>query len=254
MNAVRRDLFSLLCLAGALLPPLVSEVNAAPVSVTITKVRCVDDCDEAGLEALGESTADFYAKIWINGAETITPREPDDQTEVRPFWVVWQTIPDAQPSFPVAIQIWDHDSTSGDDLGDSSPLGGGDNNLDIVVDAVTGRWTGDVAWPQSCATGGGGDEPRVEVCFDVSVDSQSGDLDANFFASKQAQFNPLRAPVFRYGVSAQQGGGCPTPPGAQGVGVHFVDINHDGGTIMHELGHTLGLQHGAPDGGHCKPH
>jgi uncharacterized repeat protein (TIGR01451 family) len=77
-------------------------------------------------------------------------------------------------------------------------------------------------------------------------------LDANYFASKQTQFNALRAAVFRYGVSAQQGGGC-TATGGQGVGVNFVDFNNDGGTIMHELGHTLGLRHGGTDDVNCKP-
>ena len=165
-----------------LLPPFVREAIDAPptpVTVTITKVKCIDNCRNIGLEAAGESAADFYARIDINGAVTQTPRAPDDQEEITPFWTVSTNIPDTQSTFPVSIQIWDYDSTSGDDLGDTSPVSG-KNNLDFTVDRLTGKWSGDVTWPQSCAQGGNpGGEPAVKVCFDVSVVSQNGDADGD---------------------------------------------------------------------------
>ncbi len=167
-------------LAGA------ATARAEAVSVTITHVECVDDCDEEGLEALGESTADLYAKVFINGQEQ--PRTPrgDDDPSMDPFWVVGAQVPDTVQNVPITIQIWDYDSTSGDDLGDASPRNG-DNNLDFRVSTVTGKWvdpTGNednVNWPQSCVTGDGGDddEPRVKVCFDVSTQSTSGDSDGD---------------------------------------------------------------------------
>jgi uncharacterized repeat protein (TIGR01451 family) len=45
------------------------------------------------------------------------------------------------------------------------------------------------------------------------------------------------------------------PTGGQGElgGNDFVDFNHDGGTIMHELGHNLNLGHGGNSGDNCKP-
>jgi hypothetical protein len=58
-----------------LLPPFVREAIAAPptpVTVTITKVKCIDNCRNIGLEAAGESAADFYARIDINGAVAVT--------------------------------------------------------------------------------------------------------------------------------------------------------------------------------------
>lgn len=87
-----------------------------PVTVTITSVECTQDeeCGAAGIEAAGQSWPDFYARVFINGVPTDTPREPDDQKDVQPFWVVSTPIDDAVTSLvPITIQIWDHDSTSG---------------------------------------------------------------------------------------------------------------------------------------------
>jgi uncharacterized repeat protein (TIGR01451 family) len=45
------------------------------------------------------------------------------------------------------------------------------------------------------------------------------------------------------------------PPEARGEigGNDFVEFNHDGGTIMHELGHTVNLHHGGDVDDNCKP-
>jgi hypothetical protein len=56
-----------------------SAATAAPVSVIIKTVKGIDDCRNAGLEAAGESAADFYAKVWIDGTLTQTPRGDEDQ-------------------------------------------------------------------------------------------------------------------------------------------------------------------------------
>jgi uncharacterized repeat protein (TIGR01451 family) len=130
-------------------------------------VKCIDDCRNTGLESAGESAADFFAKVAIDGAVTTTPRGDEDQTEINPNWVVSANIPRTKKSFHVTIQIWDHDSTSGDDLGDTSPVVG-KNNLDFDVDAVTGHWSGELNWPEKCAQGGNpGGEPAVQVCIDI---------------------------------------------------------------------------------------
>jgi len=160
---------SFAALSLLLLPCFVKEVNAAitPITFTITSVKCIDPCRNEGLEAAGQSAPDFYALININGVVTQTPRGDEDSQEITPFWTISADIPNTQPTFSVSIQIWDHDSTSGDDLGDASPVPG-KNNLDLIVDRVTGRWTGDLTWPQRCAHGGNpGGEPAVEICFDI---------------------------------------------------------------------------------------
>ena len=78
-----------------------------------------------------------------------------------------------------------------------------------------------------------------------------------FYAAKAANFAPNRAWIFRY---ALQGASIvPAPPGGcaggQGEigGNDFVSHNLDAGTLMHELGHTLNLQHGGTDSVNCKP-
>src|SRR4029453_5184850 len=140
---------------------------AQPVSGIITKVKCIDDCRNTGLEAAGESAADFFGKVAIDGVVTTTPRGDEDQVEITPNWVVSAIIPPKKKSFHVTIQILDHDSTSDDDLGDTSPVVG-KNNLDFDVDAVTGQWSGELTWPEKCAQGGNpGGEPAVEVCIDI---------------------------------------------------------------------------------------
>ncbi|MDF5751168.1 hypothetical protein [Spongiactinospora sp. TRM90649] len=165
-----------------------------PFSVTITHVECVDSCDAEGLEAALEGHADFYAKVFINGVKQPPGSDEDDPStpihdnsgSIDPNWTVATQIPDTVVNVPVTIQIWDYDSTSGDDLGDVSPRNG-DNNLDFRVSYSDGRWidhTGNednVNWPQNCSTGDGGDddEPRVKVCFEIGTDQTTGDSDGD---------------------------------------------------------------------------
>jgi uncharacterized repeat protein (TIGR01451 family) len=168
-----------------------------PFAITITHVECVDDCDATGLESALEGHADFYAKVFFDGVKQPAGSNVDDPStpvidnnpSIDPFWVVSTQLPATAQKVVVTIQIWDHDTTSGDDLGDASPKDG-DNNLDFVVPLIgsdTGKWfdpytDGDnVNWPQNCSTGDGGanDEPRVKVCFDVSAISTSGDADGD---------------------------------------------------------------------------
>ena len=79
-------------------------------------------------------------------------------------------------------------------------------------------------------------------------------LDSNFYAAKASSFNTNRALAFRYAISGNLASGC-TGTGGQGEigGNDFIEFNHDGGTIMHELGHNLDLHHGGDVDNNCKP-
>ncbi|MGW8776477.1 hypothetical protein ACWGNM_00150 [Streptomyces sp. NPDC055796] len=77
-----------------------------------------------------KATPDFYAKVFINGVEYVTPRA-DNVSGVDPYWAVSTDLPDTIQNVPVTIQVWDYDSTGGDDLGDDTPHD--DNNLDFTV-------------------------------------------------------------------------------------------------------------------------
>ena len=223
VNSVSMCRHAFVCLALASLLSLVflpASVFAAPkqVVVTITSVECVqdDECDEAGLEALTQSWPDFYAKVWINGVETRTSRAADDQKRVADQgWIVTATIDDAvTPFVPIGIQIWDHDGTSGDDLGDVSPVAN-DNNLDLTLNMATGTWTGDGSG--TCITGDGVDSEDDEyyplkICFDITAgNDQDGDglldnwetagLDADSNGTIDVNLpamgaNPLRKDIF----------------------------------------------------------
>lgn len=86
--------------------------------------------------------------------------------------------------------------------------------------------------------------------------------DPQFYVLKAGNFDPNRALIFRYGIAAVlptvpdgMGGTTPIASGGQAEvgGNDFVEFNHDGGTIMHEFGHTLNLRHGGNEDANCKP-
>lgn len=179
---VRGGLLAFGVWAGTLVATMPAAAAPRPVAVTITSVECIEaqECDAGGIEAFGESWPDFYARVYIDGFPADTPRAPDDQKRITPFWTVSRTVDDAgRATVPVTIQIWDHDSSSGDDIADASPARGR-NNLDLSVDLATGTHAGDTA--TGCATGDGVDTDDddyypVRVCFAISTLSDSGDLD-----------------------------------------------------------------------------
>ena len=144
------------------------------MSVTITRVRALVTESEEGLEALGESTADLYAEVTINGSTQSTfDIHQDDTPDISPFWVFSNTVPSSTANIPVVIKIFDHDSTSPDDQADADPGGGVDS--DLTVNMATGTWSGDTT---STCTSGTGDE-GVFLCFSISVLSASGDADGD---------------------------------------------------------------------------
>ena len=83
-----------------------------------------------------------------------------------------------------------------------------------------------------------------------------GCLDGNFYARKNntTNFDPDRRWVFRYGISGNSDDSDPCGGGRGEIGGNdFIEYNHDGGTVMHEFGHTLNLRHGGNLDANCKP-
>jgi uncharacterized repeat protein (TIGR01451 family) len=78
-------------------------------------------------------------------------------------------------------------------------------------------------------------------------------MDGIFYDTKAANFNPIRELVFRYALSGPASTGCEKGGSGEIGGNDFAEHNFDGGTIMHELGHNLGLEHGGDVGFNCKP-
>jgi uncharacterized repeat protein (TIGR01451 family) len=160
-------------------------VHAQPLTVTITQLEQL-----GGIEGDG-SWGDFYAKVTING----TPHDNFDQHldyPLDPFtvylipsgpllngtWVLTQDVPSDLGTVPVRIEIIDDDSFSGNDRADINPSSTKEV-VDLTVDLTTGRWSGDISWPQSCVAGRVNDDKAAGICFDVSVISPSGDADGD---------------------------------------------------------------------------
>lgn len=143
------------------------------VTVTIHKVWQVN-CDDNERDVLGipfnACPNDYYAMAFFPSGDQRSPRAPDNQTEIAPNWQLSGAFDRAAGPFAVRIQLWDHDSTSGDDLID---IANGDDNLDIVVDPNTGDFSGDVPTPSiGYSTGSGADSAAVwfSVTFGNTVD------------------------------------------------------------------------------------
>ena len=156
--------------------------------------------------------------------------------------------PDGQPGINLWIDTGGLTDPNGieDTGGAGSCSDGMDNGGDGLVDSAD----------PSCLAGdnfGGGNSMFLEV------DEICGVGDSDFYEAKNNFFNRVdRYLIFHYAITAQMcdenDDGIGDSGGqAEKGGNDFVDFNHDGGTIMHELGHNLNLGHGGFEDDNCKP-
>lgn len=149
-----------------------------PVTVTIWKLEQLGDLDVATL-------GDFYAEVSINGVQQSTPALdfsfPDGYiiptgNLLSSPWVLSRDVPDDAITVPVLIEVWESDWPDGDDHADAKE-GSGDD-ISLTVNVLTGKWTGDINWPEVCSNGSTDLDGRgVRVCFDINTISTSGDAD-----------------------------------------------------------------------------
>ncbi|WP_438856097.1 hypothetical protein [Agromyces sp. M3QZ16-3] len=181
---------------GALLgAPAAVAAPTTPLTVTIMSVDGIGD----DLDGIGRSDADFYAGVefgtgTVSAYRTASPsfeQHVDDETHITPFWAITGLVDvytvDSVPTAKVTLSIWDHDDCDTAFCTDTGIAESDDDQLDIkagagetvelTIDMRNGRWSGGAAWPANCLTGDGGE--AVKVCFDVSVDSASGDSDGD---------------------------------------------------------------------------
>ncbi|WP_204046406.1 CARDB domain-containing protein, partial [Acrocarpospora phusangensis] len=189
-SPLRAALALLLVIAGlTILPAPVRAADTQPLTVRILLVNCIDPCRNEGLEAAGESAPDFYGEIIFAGFPAhITPRAPEDQVQVAPFWELKRDIPTTVVEQDISIGIWDHDSTGGNDLGDATPRDG-DAYAHVKVNMINGKVTGDLTSSTGCVAGhgepGGGifgadPKPAVQVCFEITP-AAAADSDGDGF-------------------------------------------------------------------------
>lgn len=149
--------------------------NPTSLNVTIHDVWQVN-CDDNDIADIGDTCGnDYYAKVFIGGVELPrSPRAADNLSEVHPNWRLSGVVDlDAGP-VPIRIQLWDHDSTSGDDLVDIAP---GDSNLDITFDPLTGDYTGDIQ-SQNVGYAKGSGKDAAAIFFTITL-GDNDDLDGD---------------------------------------------------------------------------
>lgn len=149
-----------------------------PVTLTITELHQTGD--NFDFTTLG----DFYAQVSINGADF----ETDEISHLPPEgflvpsgnllpspWVFTVNVPSDAATVPITIVIKDSDFPDPDDTADIKP--GPGEGISLEVDMATGKWSGDVDWPQSCVGTFDIDEDSASICFDINTISVSGDVD-----------------------------------------------------------------------------
>lgn len=150
----------------------------------------------------------------------------------------------------------------------------GRNGIRLHIDAGEGSKLDDAGHTWGHALSRANPSAPVPEHFSTFSDAPCGrNLDEAPFTALMAHLDPLRAKVFRYAVAVKFLGpstDCYTgmnwtipsvgfviadwgPPDSPGGAPHPLDSNKRVGTLMHELGHSLGLRHGGDEEHNFKP-
>ena len=164
-----------------------------PFKLYISELWQLDINQDIALGVIG----DFYAKVTINGVEHRNDSSGDgacdDETSTglivplqlfknfkkipqcskRTPWDFTQLVPAGQPVH-VRIQIFDADAVFDDEA--DLKVGDGDD-ISFDVDPATGKWSGDIDYPQNCSRPNlnlGGN--NANVCWQASFDTDDDGL------------------------------------------------------------------------------
>ena len=183
-------LFGALALAAAT-QPATADVEVKVIITELTQLGGIDPDNTIG---------DFYGKVTIGGGGTQSNQPacgdddllggiflpftlfkdfnaiPDCDAKSTP-WIFTAMVPSNDDPIPVEIEVFDNDTTSGDDKADLTDAAPDNSSLDLVIDPATGRWSGDVNWPDNCSrTLQELGQDHARVCFQVSIDSDGDGL------------------------------------------------------------------------------
>jgi len=137
------------------------------LTITIPHIIAYGDPDN---DIAIDDKGDYYALITIAGNTLRTNRFDETEGTITTNWKHTFEVGDNDTAVPVSIALWDFDSFAAgdDDEIDINPIAG-KKVLDISVDMVTGRWTGDV--PFGSFAEGNGDTYRGRAVFFVDTGS-----------------------------------------------------------------------------------
>lgn len=135
------------------------------VYLTVTRVEQIDRP-----EGWGGGQADYYAKVRMDGVWFAKSKHQHDKKIVTPNWLFGFAFSNnAHRVISIRIELWDHDSLSGDDLCDINPRKG-KKVLDLTYNTATGQIAGDVSGTRDTVitARGAGDDDRAEIRFRIT--------------------------------------------------------------------------------------
>src|SRR5262245_31488393 len=158
MNAKYKAMLVGLAALALLVIPLSAQAQNMLVTLTITRVRQIDNVDYT-------RAGEFYARVKMRRMDLPRTRHRDNDGDVSPDWTFRQGAR-AGSRVPIWIHIYDYDDPGRDNHCDVSPIGGR-KGLEIFYDLSTGRIGGDVAGREGdlIHARGAGDSNRVEIWF-----------------------------------------------------------------------------------------
>jgi len=172
----------MLAVVPVVTPPPASANHTIALTVRITRMA-----DLGG--DLDDNQADLYVAVIIEGHTFDSfDRIVDDQDTVTPTNLSFtRSVSIVNAPIKVILQVWDNDScdvpfcenqlipAENDDQGDVDPKGG-DRQVDLLVDPVSGQWSGDTSTGTTCLNGGLASD-SAEVCWQISTNAPDADGD-----------------------------------------------------------------------------